>query len=74
MNLKKFGLTIALVVISGFLTINYFALPALADTAECGSGNCECSCKGGFCQCEASGGDCLCFCATGEPMDFCFNF
>jgi hypothetical protein len=64
-------LTMMLVVVLGFLVANFLAVPSLADSASCESGNCSCSCSGpAGCACASGGGACLCEC-VGKSTEAC---
>ena len=63
--MKKFFLSFVLIVILGFLMINYFSPVLLADSASCSSEGCICSCSGTLCWCIAHAGTCTCHCSDG---------
>jgi hypothetical protein len=65
-KLRQWVLPVTLLVVLGFLLLNLMSLPALSDSADCGSGSCKCSCSGTTCHCDASHGACECECVIGK--------
>jgi len=65
-KMKKGFMTMILLLVVGFLGINWISLPSLADFANCTSGECNCSCKGTECSCSSGQGNCSCSCVVGN--------
>ena len=65
--MKKIFLSIVLVVLLAICMVNYFSPVALASSASCESGSCQCSCSGSsseVCSCTAGNDACTCICGT----------
>ncbi len=64
--MKKYIISLFLVVVLAFLVVDYYAAPVLADKAICESGTCRCVCEGTDCSCSAKNDACSCKCEIGE--------